>query len=344
MGIESPNNGEKTMEQTIVEGEKPKGEASKEKTATRYETIPEAPNFKRRILCTKPFGIYKDIIDAYGKGASKKVDSPALYTICTDKIIVGKRMIQVGDEEGKELGWINAEEANANEWNVHNVYIPSEFREVKKMEGYRNPNDSSPTIIDVDSSSVFPILETKKIDHDDWYRVAPSLSQTGKGMEEPLWVRDRNKQDQTIAETNKFAITKRQALKFAKTIDAFTENLRTFSLNERRGGRMEDMLKALQMVYLEVMGASNMTQLLDDKKREATINFLKKSPKFAHMPDLFHLELDDIARMDNQAFDQWVNRLRLSGKVFEEIVNNNKNTVGMNLNGETQDLYVVPLY
>jgi hypothetical protein len=278
---------------------------------TPYETMPEAPNIKRRILCTRPFTVYKDIIDAYGKGAGKKMDAPALYTICSDKVVIEKRMLQVGDEDGNELGWINAEEANAQEWNIPNVYIPSDFREVKKLECFSDPRDVQSITIDVDSSSIFPILEVKEINGVDWYRVAPSLSQSGKGMKEPLWVRDRNTQDQRIADTDKFIVTKRTAQAFARNMKRITEQMRLFDSSDRKGNAMENTLKALQMLYLQTMGASsNISQLSDDTKRQSTIDFFKKSPALAHIPDFLHLTLDDFARMDTQAFDQEVNQLQ----------------------------------
>ncbi|MDD5056114.1 MAG: hypothetical protein PHZ00_07675, partial [Candidatus Peribacteraceae bacterium] len=128
-----------------------------------YETVPEAPGLRRQMFFASPFNVYADVMDAGDmvpvKGTIRNV--PAVYTILEAPENLRGRIMQIGDEEGNPVGWINVRESRGAEWNIQRAFVPH-FRDAPSgvLQLHDRPESGADHMdMSVPSSTVFPVTE-----------------------------------------------------------------------------------------------------------------------------------------------------------------------------------------
>lgn len=271
-----------------------------------YETVPEAPAVTRQILISTPYNAYKDVVDANeGRDGTKK-NAPAVFSVI-DSTLDGE-FIQVSD--GKETFWINGKESKANDWNIHMGYLTN-IRGTLRLAAKPLDSRAAALEIPVSPQTFFPAFEQGDGVEDTLYIGMDFEAKTKELSTKPLWTNKLNREDQKIGECAILA-TELDLKKFVTNLKFLHESMALLSPTERRSA--ERILDATQKTMLQLCGI-NVSSLESEKSKS-----LDYAQSKGFKPDILVSSMDDISRMDDKGFEQWLSRLRVCQKRYEELL------------------------
>lgn len=289
-----------------------------------YETVPEAPGLRRQMLFQVPFNVYRDVVDAGDKVPVKErvTDVPAVYTILEAPANLRGRIMQIGDETGKPLGWINVRESQAQEWNLQRALLVGDTgHPIARLETFAKPDGKTSTgFITITRPTVVPYSESAD---NHWFHVGSTND--GRGEYEK-WVRSLNHDDQRIAEEG-VLVNRESIRRLYKTLVSLLEQWRILSAAERKAIDGERLLAALRVGFTVFFTSTHNTKL----------------EEYVPGIDVMKMTIDDIAAMDDSAFAQWLNRLDACKGRMQQILGGDLTpTTEIFRNGKKEVMYMIP--
>lgn len=308
------------------------------KKSNPYETVPKAPGLTKQIFLSNPFKAYKDIIDADSKtdGIEKK-EVPTIFSIMQSEF--EGQFVQVSD--GKETFWINTKETKPEDWSIHMGYLTSEFtdRAVLRLAPQPFAREGSSRNIPVAPDTFYPAFEQGSGENgeEDTWRIGMDLEGNTKELKQgTLWTQARDTEYREIGKHAVFVI-ERDLQRFVIAQKALVESLTFLSLSERKSS--DQILNMIRLTFLKLAGATNVSS---PQSVEKTLDYVRKK---GFTPDILNLTLDDVSRMDDQAYKQLLNRLTVCQKYCEESLAGRRQNMEKDIviNGVKTKCFIIPM-
>lgn len=304
----------------------------------QYETIPEAPTVTRQILLSAPYKVYKDIIDADSKtNGIQKTEVPAVFSIMESEF--GGQFVQVSN--GKESFWINTKEAKPQDWSVHMGYLTSDLvgSNILRLSSKPFSDDNDVSLdIPVAPNTFYPAFEegSGKNGEKGTYRIGMDFEGKTKELKQgTLWTQERNSEDKVIGQLA-YLITEKDLKKFSVNLKGFIEAMALLSPTERNSS--DRILDTIGPMYLQLLG-------INARSPEEAAKAVKYAGKRGFSPQNLHLTLDDISRMDDQAFKQWLHLSTICQKKCDELLagTNKKMEKTISIDGKETRCFILPI-